>query len=262
MAVSSFTPAVPATTDLDVLARRYAATRDPNVQDVLVRRCEALVRGIASGYRNGSHDDDLAQVGFLGLLNAIEHYDPSRGTPFLPFARHYVRGEIRHYLRDHHSLVRRPRWLERASGLIEQAVGEHLDEHGRYPGVDDLASTLGLAVDAVTEILRTRGVVRTLSLDAADEEGQSTVDLDRTRCRSDDPSTSLAEDRIVLLSALESVNPLQRAVVFYLFFTDLTQAEAAARLGISQKHVSRVLASTLHRLREILMPAPSAAERV
>jgi RNA polymerase sigma-B factor len=242
----------------DALAQAYAATRDPAARDALVRRCENLVRGIAAEFRGGAQDDDLVQVGFVGLLNAIEHYDPSRGTPFALFARHFVRGEIRHYLRDHHTLMRRPRWLEQVSGRIEQAVGDHLEAHGRYPGPADLAASLGLDLETLTGILRTREAVRTLSLDAEGDNGHPRVDPNRATGRLPEWLSHPPEDRVVLIDALEKLNPLQRAVVFYIFFTDLTQADTAARTGVSQKHVSRVLASALHRLREILAPEPGA----
>ncbi len=240
------------------VACAYAATRDPDLREALVRLCEAMVRGIASDYRNPDHEEDLVQVGFVGLLNAIEHFDPARGTPFSVFARHFVRGEIRHYLRDHYNLLRRPRWMDRVNGQIEQAVGEHVDEYGRYPGLNDLAERLNLDLASLTEILKTRQVVRTLSLDVEDENGQPTFDVSRAHRPSDAWLVAPLEDRMMLIDALEDLNPLQRSVVFYIFFTDLTQGETARRLGVSQKHVSRVLASGLHRLREMLMPDPPA----
>ena len=240
------------------VACAYAATRDPDAREALVRLCEGMVRGIASDYKNPGHEEDLIQVGFVGLLSAIEHFDPARGTPFVVFARHFIRGEIRHYLRDHYNLLRRPRWMERINGQIEQAVGDHVCEYGRYPGLGDLAERLSLDMVALADILKTRQVVRTLSLDAEDEEGQPRVDLTRAYQRLDDWLVLPLEDRMMLIDALEALNALQRSVVFYIFFTDLTQAEAAQRLGISQKHVSRVLASGLHRLREMLMPDPPA----
>jgi RNA polymerase sigma-B factor len=113
---------------------------------------------------------------------------------------------------------------------------------------------LGIDTSSLTEILQTREVVRTLSLDAEDDDGQPKVDLNRRQGRARDWLAHTFEDRMVLIEALEGLNPLQRAVVFYIFFTDLTQAETAARTGVSQKHVSRVLASALHKLREMLAP--------
>jgi RNA polymerase sigma-B factor len=251
----------------DTLVRDYRLTRDAATCEALVQRCQGLVRAIASEFRSPGLADDLVQVGFVGLLNAIEHFDPDRGTPFVLFARHFVRGEIRHYLRDHRSLVRRPRWLERLNGRIEDAVDAHVNQCGRYPGLGDLATRLNLDVESLTEILKTRDVVRTLSLDVEDDEGQPSIDLDRSTdlsgVHNDDGARPMAhwlsatlEDRMILIDALEALNPLQRSVIFFLFFTDLTQAEAAQRVGVSQKHVSRVLASALHRLRQLLTDQP------
>lgn len=239
----------------DAMARRYAHTRDPAARDALVRLCEPLVRGIVSDFTNPALGDDLVQVGYLGLLNAIDHFDPSRGTPFLAFARHFVRGEIGHYLRDHHTTVRRPRWMERVNGQIEAAVEQHLDERGRYPGLAALAESLNLDLDTVSEILKTRQAVRTLSLDAEDDEGQPTVDLARSQRHQVQELAFPAEDRLVLIEALERLSPLQRTVVFYIYFTDLTQSDTAQRMGVSQKHVSRVLAGALLRLRQLLSPS-------
>jgi RNA polymerase sigma-B factor len=241
----------------DELAAAYIQSRDREVRETLVRVCAPLVRGVASDYRNPNHGEDLIQVGFLGLLNAIEHFDPTRGTPFLAFARHFVHGEIRHYLRDHNGVVRRPRWMERVTGQIDQAVGEHLSLHGRYPGLESLADSLNMDVDELVEIFKTRQVVRTLSLDAEDDEGQPSVDPDRSRQQQRAVTITLPEeDRLAVMDALERLNPLQRATVFYIYFTDLTQAETASRLGVSQKHISRVLAIALAKLRQMLGPTP------
>lgn len=239
---------------------RYCApTHDPAARDALVRACEPLVRGIASEYRNPGHEEDLVQVGFLGLLNSIEHFDPSRGTPFPVFARHFIRGEIRHYLRDHASVLRRPRWLEQVNGRIERAVGAHLGENGRYPGLTKLAEMLSMDAESLTRTLKTRQVVRTISLDVEDEGGHPRVEADSAgRPRAAWLEVPL-EARMMLIEALETLNPAQRVVVFHIFFTDLTQSECAARIGVSQKQVSRILASALHRLRGMLMPDPPAA---
>ena len=243
----------------DAVARYYAQTQDPAARELLLRLCEPLVRGVASDYNNPNLAEDLVQVGFLGLLRAIDMFDPARGTPFLVFARYFVRGEISHYVRDYGALVRRPRWLDRVNGQIEQAVGDYIGQHRRYPGLAALAESLGLAPEALTEILLTRQAVRTLSLDAEDDEGQPTVDLNQSGRRHGQVLEFSLDDRLAVVDALERLNLLQRSVIFYIFFTDLTQAETAARIGISQKHVSRVLATALLRLRQLLEPAPAAS---
>lgn len=231
----------------DAAAQQYAATGDRRARETLVLLCEPLVRGVARGYDNPGLSDDLVQVGFVGLLNAIEHFDPARGTPFVLFARPYVRGEISHFLRDHHTTVRRPRWLEQAAAQIDRVTDDHLSGRGRYPSLDDLAATLRIDEASLVEILRMREAVRTLSLEAAEADG-APIDYPQQAA----PAWEVrVEDRTVLIGALQALSPLQRAVVFYLFFTDFTQMTAAQRLGVSQKHISRVLTAALLRLRQL-----------
>jgi RNA polymerase sigma-B factor len=250
IATSGGRPAVAAESP-DALAAAYVRTRDLGARETLVRMFEPLVRRVATEYAPPGHGDDLVQAGYLGLLHAVEHYDPARGTPFPVFARYFIRGEVFHYLRDHHATMRRPRWLERVADQIDRATYRHLQDRGRYPTADDLAAALGVDEETLAYLLRTRQAVRTLSLDVETDDGEPGVDPGQVaglHVRWD----AAVEDRLVLLEALARLNPLQRAVIFYVFFTDLTQVETARRLGVSQKHVSRVLAAALARLRALL----------
>lgn len=242
--------------DEDVLIERYVETRDPGLQEQIVVACTPLVRRIVSDFIfSGVPTDDLMQVGFIGLLNAIELFDCSRGVKFVTYASHLIRGEIRHYLRDHRDTIRKPRWLQKLNHQIEDAVGRYISEEGRFPGIDQLASELNVEEEGLLEVLKTREVLRTISLEADEETGELRVDRDRLRHKSNGAYHLPLEDKIVLFDAMEKLNPLQRRVLYYLFFTDLTQMEAARRIGISQKHVSRVLASSLSKLRGILSPS-------
>jgi len=242
--------------DEDQLVARYLATRDPAVREEIVLACTPLVRRIVADFIfSGVPGDDLMQVGFIGLLNAVEMFDPTRGVKFVTYASHLIRGEIRHYLRDHRDTIRKPRWLQKLNHQIEEAAARYISAEGRFPALEHLASQLNVEEEGLLEALKTREVLRTISLEADEETGDLRVDRDRTRHRSL-PATQLPlEDRIVLFEAMEKLNPLQRRVLYYLFFTDLTQMEAARRIGISQKHVSRVLASSLSKLRALLDPA-------
>jgi RNA polymerase sigma-B factor len=231
----------------DAAARRYAATGDRGARDTLVSLCEPLVRGVARDYDNPALRDDLVQVGFVGLLNAIERFDPARGTPFVRFARPYIRGEISHFLRDHHTTVRRPRWLEQVAGHIDRAADRHIGEQGRHPSLRELAAALGLREATLSAILQTRQALRTLSWE--DAETQPVVHTPAAP-----PWQPSVEDRAVLVQALRALPPLQRTVVFRIFFLDDTQMTTARRLGVSQKHVSRVLATALRRLRHVVPP--------
>lgn len=242
--------------DEDQLVVRYLATRDPAVREEIVLACTPLVRRIVADFIfSGVPGDDLMQVGFIGLLNAVEMFDPTRGVKFVTYASHLIRGEIRHYLRDHRDTIRKPRWLQKLNHQIEEAVARYISEEGRFPPLEQLAAELNVEEEGLLEALKTREVLRTISLEADEETGDLRVDRDRTRHKSPTATHLPLEDRIVLFEAMEKLNPLQRRVLYYLFFTDLTQMEAARRIGISQKHVSRVLANSLSKLRALLDPA-------
>jgi RNA polymerase sigma-B factor len=247
----------PSQYDADALMAEYVETHNPQIRERVVVACTPLVRRIAGEFVfSGVPSDDLVQVGYVGLLNAISAFDPTRGAKFATYASYLVRGEIRHYLRDQRDTIRKPRWLQKLNGQIEDAVGRHVSETGRFPGIEELSTELNIEEDGLLEVLRTREVLRTISLESDEDGGDLRVDRERIRHRTHVSFKLPIEDRVVLTEALESLNSLQRKVVYYLFYTDLTQMEAAKRIGISQKHVSRVLASALAKLRG-LMDAPS-----
>lgn len=249
--------AAPAQDDVDVLMAEYVEAHSPAIRERVVVGCTPLVRRIAAEFVfSGVPSDDLVQVGYIGLLNAIAAFDPTRGAKFATYASYLVRGEIRHYLRDQRDTIRKPRWLQKLNSQIEQTVGKYVSETGRFPGLDELSQELNIEEEGLLEVLRTREVLRTISLETEEEGGDLRVDRDRIRHRSHISFQLPIEDRVMLVEAMESLNSLQRKVLYYLFYTDLTQMEAAKRIGISQKHVSRVLASALAKLRGF-MGAPS-----
>jgi RNA polymerase sigma-B factor len=250
-------PAPPPREDVDALMAQYVETQHPSIRERMVVACTPLVRRIAGEFVfSGVPSDDLVQVGYIGLLNAISAFDPTRGAKFATYASYLVRGEIRHYLRDQRDTIRKPRWLQKLNSQIEDAVGKHVSETGRFPGIEDLSAELNIEEEGLLEVLRTREVLRTISLETEEESGDLRVDRERIKHKTHISFQLPIEDRVVLMDALESLNSLQRKVLYYLFYTDLTQMEAAKRIGISQKHVSRVLASALAKLRG-LMGAPS-----
>ena len=243
--------------DVDTLMAEYVEAHSPAIRERVVVACTSLVRRIASEFVfSGVPSDDLVQVGYIGLLNAIAAFDPTRGAKFATYASYLVRGEIRHYLRDQRDTIRKPRWLQKLNTQIEQTVSKYVSETGRFPGLNELSHELNIEEDGLLEVLRTREVVRSISLESDEESGDLRIDRDRIKHRSHISFQLPIEDRVMLVEAMESLNSVQRKVLYYLFYTDMTQMEAAKRIGISQKHVSRVLASALAKLRG-LMGSPS-----
>ncbi|MDR7518761.1 MAG: sigma-70 family RNA polymerase sigma factor [Armatimonadota bacterium] len=238
---------------LDDAVAQYRSGRDPGMREAITAACTPLIRSIAAEFTaNRTLQEDLTQVGYLGLLTAIEGYDPTRGVKFETYARPLIRGEMRHYLRDSKDVVRRPRWLQKANQQIDLAVARALADQGRFPTLEELATALNVTEEGLREILRVREAVHLTSLDADTPEEMLEIDRRLIRHRVYESFQLPIEDRIVLWEAVEKLTAMQRRVLYYLFFRDLSQPKTAARLGISQKHVSRVLASALTRLRELL----------
>jgi len=224
-----------------------------HLREEIVAAYTPLIERILLDFRfSGIPAEDLMQVGYLGLLNAIELFDPARGVKFKTYASHLIRGEIRHYLRDHRDTIRKPRWLRRLNQQIEETVGRYLSQEGRYPRLEELSAELNVAEDGLLEILKTREALRTVSLEAEEEADHAEIDRRRIRHRTYASFQLPIEDRIVLHDAMEKLSLLQRRVLYHLFFADLTQPEVARRIGISQRHVSRVLSKSLTRLRAML----------
>ena len=231
--------------------REWRRTDDAQTRQDLIIYYLPLVRRIARRYaRTGVPLDDLTQIGSIGLMNAVDSFDPERGVKFEAYAYHYVAGEIRHYLRDGAEHVRAPRWVRKSYSEVTNTAASLRQILGRTPTVAEIASHMHLSVSGVLDILSAHNRARVHSINDL-LEGQEV----RPDIASDlqEPSSTLAvEDRIMLLAALQRLPDLQRKVVYFLFYQDLTQSDVAARLGISQRHVSRVLTAALKRLAGLL----------
>lgn len=233
--------------------RRYRRTADQQLRQELVCHYLPLAKKIARRYvRAGVPLDDLVQIGTIGLMNAVGSFDPGRGVRFEAYAYHHIAGEIRHYLRDAVEQVRAPRWVRKLYGELTDAVAELRQTLGRTPTLGEIAARMNLSESGVLEILRAHNRSRVHSISDL---------VDRQEVRRDVIAHQRyvsfqlpVEDRIVLLKAVERLADLQRKVVYYLFYQDLTQSEVAKRLGVSQRHVSRVLAAALKRLSTHLKP--------
>ncbi len=237
------------------LFREYRTHPTPEVHTQLTARFMPLVHQLARRYsRSGIPLDDLSQIGYIGLMSAIAHFDPDRGVKFETYARHLIAGEIRHYLRDQGTTVRRPRWLYELDHRVTRSVAELNQRLGRPPTIHEIAGDVSVAEDDVLEVLRARESLRFVSLDEEREGDDGVPMAQRDRIGSKDVVNSHLpiEDRILIADAIERLSALQREVIYYLFYMDLTQTEAAKKLGISQKHVSRVMHTAIKRLRETL----------
>jgi len=229
------------------LFREYRRTRETSQFEDLVCRFLPLARKVAHRYVRPSVSlEDLTQVGTIGLMHAVRHFDPDRNVKFEAYAYSHISGQIRHYLRDDADPVQVPRWARKLYGELVGAVAELQQLLGRTPTHAEIAAKLNMTEKGVDEIVRAYDTANVRSMDDAASEANVRREM-ITHQRY--VSFQLpVEDRIVLLQAIERLADLQRKIVYYLFYMDLSHSEVAARLGISQRHVSRVLSAALKRL--------------
>ncbi len=251
--------------ELRRLHRRYRDTGDPaekeRIREQLVKGYESLVYFLARKFQNrGEPLEDIVQVGFLGLIKAIERFDPDRGHEFTTFATPTVAGEIKRYFRDKGWAIRFPRRLQE---LYQTAIRTNelmKNELGRQPTVAELAERLKVTEDEILEALEMSPAHAPVSIDqpvgGEGEEGGGRQ-LAET-LGSDDPSLERVEMRDLLQRAMQHLNPRERAIMAMRFYDELSQSEIAKRLGISQMHVSRLQRAALEQLRQYLPPDASA----
>jgi RNA polymerase sigma-B factor len=222
------------------------------VRDELVNLHLPLVEHFARRFLNrGEPFDDLLQVGTIGLIKAVDRFDTGRGVEFSTYATPTIVGEIKRHFRDRGWAIRVPRRLQELRLSITAATAELTQEQGRSPTVSELARKIGVSEEEVIEGLESSNAYSTLSLDAPDnteDSALSMIDVIGT----DDEALSHVENRETIKPLLEGLDPREKHILTLRFFRGMTQSQIAAEIGISQMHVSRLLARTLERLRRSL----------
>lgn len=229
------------------------ALRDPVrravIRDEVVSRCLPLAEHIARRFADrGESFDDLLQVARLGLLNAVDRFDPALGTSFLAFAVPTMMGEVKRHFRDVMWSIRVPRRAKDASLDITRAADDLVQRLGRSPRPSELAEFLDLPVSDVIDGLLARSAYASVSIDA--ETGQTSPLADRLG--HDDPELTRVDDSVTLGPALERLPERERRILSLRFVRSMSQSEIAAEIGISQMHVSRLLTKALGTLRTSL----------
>ena len=234
------------------LLRDYALTRDENAREELVRRFLPFARSLAMRYSGGVEpSEDLFQVASLGLVSALERYDPERGVPFAAFAGPTILGELRRHFRDRVWTLRVPRGLQESIRAVDGAIAKLSHELERSPTVTEIAAHLELGEADVLEALEASGARRLVSLDRPTAGPDSDDDAPMAeRIGGEDPGFELVEDRAALDAGAVVLDETEREVLQLRFAEDLTQSKIAERVGYSQMHVSRILRRALRKLRE------------
>ncbi len=240
------------------LFRLLRSTKDPKLRqelrDYLVKRHEGLVRHVVKDYLgSGESQEDLYSVGLLGLINAIDRFDPDRGTRFATFAVPTIRGEIRRYFRDKTWGVRVPRRIQELSLKVRDMVERLTQLKGRAPTYEELARELGITEEEAIEAMEVSRQydlpsIEQPAVDSEDEDVMAQAD----RAGAPDPEIEAIADRDALLRAIEKLPKRERLVILLRYFGGMSQQQVGQRLGISQMHVSRLQHRALEKLREIL----------
>lgn len=234
------------------LFERWQAERDRRARDELVNRFLPLARSLARRYMRSSEPyDDLVQVASLGLVKAIERFDPGRGFAFTSFAVPTIVGELKRYFRDTGWALHVDRSGQDRARRIIEAESRISAEIGRSPTVVELAQYLEMDDEEVLDGLQTAAAYEALSLDAPVGTGEDESASRGELMGGDDDSFGRIEDQATLFAAARHLPKRERQILFLRFEEDLTQSEIAERVGISQMQVSRLLRKSLKRLREL-----------
>ncbi|MFA5506364.1 MAG: sigma-70 family RNA polymerase sigma factor [Vulcanimicrobiota bacterium] len=215
------------------------------VRDQIFSRYQHIVDIVTRKFPRAGEREELLQVGYIGLLNAIERFDSERGFKFSTYASHCVEGEIRHFLRDKSETIRRPRWIRALSSQVAAFLERFLQEHERLPTLTEISEALNIEESGVQAILRAK---QPASLDEA-EGGGSGVPKGTIRSARLKSFQLPLEDRISISQAFERLLEIEQKVVYLFFVQDFTQKEIASRLALSPRKVSRLMRKALDSLR-------------
>lgn len=237
------------------LFRRYKEDGDMEAREQLVMSHLNLVRFLANKFKNrGEPLDDLVQVGYLGLLKAIDRFDPDRGLEFTTYATPTILGEIKRHFRDKGWSVRIPRRLQELSAKVNQATDTLTSQFQRSPTIQEIADYLDASVDEVLEAMESSSAYSSVPLEGTgsseNDDAPSVID----RYGSEDNELAFTDDRLVIEEALKGFSPREREVIELRFLKGMTQIEIAEQLGISQVQVSRLLRRTLKKIQDKIDP--------
>ena len=235
----------------ELLLAAFAERPDPQLRAALVERYLPLARSIARRYARGAEPlDDLFQVASVGLIKALDRFDPARGVAFSSFAVPTIAGELRRYFRDRTWAVRPPRDLQERALAVDRTTEELRNRFGRSPTVRQIGEALELPDEDVLEAMQALRAGRATSLSAprgGEEEDEQTLEAS---IGADDDAFAQAEHRVVYHQLARVLTARERRVVELRFNEDMTQEEIGREVGVSQMQVSRILRQALTKLED------------
>jgi len=249
--------------DGEQLVRRYHETGDRRLRQRAVGEYMPLARKLARRYHRGREPlEDLEQVAYLGLVKAVDRFDPGYGARFSSFALPTINGELRRHFRDATWALHVPRCVQEAALQVARATDRLSNRLGRPPTTGELAQETGLDVEEVTEALLARGAQEVGSLDRPQGSGDDDARSLGETVGGEDPTLDLVDHRVTVAPLIRALPERERRVLFLRFARDLTQTEIAAQIGCSQMQVSRLLRRAIARLSQVSdepAPLPGAA---
>lgn len=240
--------------DFDVLFGQWKQTGDPQLRDRLILSQRNLVSYLARRFMDrGELFEDVMQIGMVGLINALDGFDPARGVKFSTFAIPTISGEIRRYFRDKVWGIRVPRRMQELYAVIQNHVEELTQKLDRSPTYAEIAFSLNIEVEEVVETLEMGNALDPQSLDdhVFGEDGSVVADT----IGGLDPDLQAYEEHAALQMAMSRLSEKERKVLELAYFEGFSQADIAKRMGVSQMHISRLLRRALTQLRHLLEDA-------
>jgi RNA polymerase sigma-B factor len=231
------------------LLEHYAAHRDTATRDALVERFLPLAHHLARRYRSGNQSEDVMQIAALGLLKAIDRFDPARGIAFSSYAMPTILGEIKRYFRDKGWTVRVPRELQERVLTVNRTTDELETELGRPPTAAQIAERLDMTVEQILEARLATEAHHGTSLDRSVSGADDEVRTLGESLGVEDHGYARAEDAATVDTLTAILSERDRLVLHLRFQEDLTQEEIGSRLGVSQMHVSRIIRQSIARIR-------------
>jgi RNA polymerase sigma-B factor len=230
----------------------FASTRQRSIRNRLVERHMGLAAHIAKRFsRPGVADDDLRQVAMLGLVKAVDRFDPEFGVPFAAFAGSTIEGELKRHFRDHSWVVRVPRSAKDLHLLVRRATDELVQKSGRSPSVEEIAAHLGVERDDVLRGLVASSAYHVGTIQHGGNDGDTETPLDRVDAlATEEAGYDHAVDADLVARLLAQLPEREQEIVRLRFYEQQSQEQIAAAVGVSQMQVSRLLRASFEKLRE------------
>ncbi|MBF6263988.1 RNA polymerase sigma factor SigF [Nocardia farcinica] len=234
---------------------RALAEDDPRrraLREELIERCLLLAEHIARKFSGrGENFEDLLQIARVGMVAAVDRFDPTQGAPFLGFAVPTIMGEVRRHFRDHTWSVRVPRRLKELQATLNPAIETLTQRLGRMPKARELAEELGVDIAEVTQALVARNAYQTSSIDGSSgDDGESSAPALADTLGAEDPEFGTVENYLAVKPLIAALPEREQRVLVMRFFHSMSQEQIAQQIGCSQMQVSRILSRTLKSLRE------------